>query len=230
MAKKIFALILLMLIVSLLFAGCVRDGQYSNEQSNLHEDMEVIYMSSFVVRHSSIDTPLSLATHVARVEILDERTELVSVVWIGQEYLGLEEEYEVITVNTMRILEVFKGGHEAGQIIEVSQPGGRYGNMHIIATSKTPLIVGDELILLFDDNSFDSSRPAIVFCTIQSAFHVSSAAERSNRTSRMQDISVLQAYEMGEINADYKFVGVNESNNLSLTVGDLIRLVESADN
>ncbi|MCL2284854.1 MAG: hypothetical protein FWC32_00650 [Firmicutes bacterium] len=229
MAKKMFTLILLMLILSLLFAGCVRDGQYPIEQVSLRGDMEVREMSSFVWIYDSIDTLFSLSTHVARVEILDERTELVNR-WIGQEHLGFEGEYDVLTVNTIKLLEVFKGGHEAGQIIEISQLGGRYGNVYLNVTDNTPLTIGDELILFFDDHGFDLTRPAIVHCSVQSAYHVSSATERSNQASSMQDTGILQAYEMGIINANDKFEGVNESNNLSLTVGDLIRLTKPSNN
>jgi len=217
------ALISIALLALLFVAGCGSDTQYSDDQNVSNEDVEVVVMHAFVLMHGTTDSLFQSSDNVARVEVLDERTELINE-WEGFENIeGVPETYYVRTINTIKILEVFKGRHEIGDIIEIIQVGGLYGNQHFVG-AMTPLPVGSETILFFDDSLGGVNWPSTVHPT-QSAYQVPSVSAR--RGSSIQDVGVLQAYSMGKVSAGETFDGINESNNLVFTIGDLVRLTNT---
>jgi len=228
---KAFVSISITLLALLFVAGCGRDAQCSNDRNiseNVSdEDVEVVIMHIFILMHGTTDSLLQLSDNVARMEVLDERTEL------RHQYAGFEdieniedlpEMYNVYTINTVKILEVFKGRHEIRDIIEIIQLGGLHGNQHFVG-AMTPLPVGSEIILFFDDSLGGADWPSTVH-PIQGAYQVPSVSARG-LTSSIQDFGVLQAYNMGELSARETFCGLNESNDLVLTVRDLVRLTNA---
>jgi len=218
MTKKAFALVSIALLALLIVAGCASDVQYSDDR------IEVRVIHASVYLHGTADSLFDAATQVARMEVLDERTELINR-WAGDEVNeGLPAMYDVYTINTVKILEVFKGRHEIGDIIEIIQLGGLYGNLHLI-THMTPLPAGSEIILFFDDNGAGPDHPSRLHSAIEGAYQVPSAPAR--RGSSIQDVGVLQAYSMGEVSAGETFDGLNESNDLVFTIGDLVRLTNA---
>ena len=228
MIKKMLRLPLLVVALVILSA-CGHDDQDILAESIAPENMEIAFTMADYIQFTSIDDLLSMTTHVVMVEVLDARAELMNT-WLPCEILGdadnPQELYEVFTVTTLRILEVFQGTHEPGNIIEVWQLGGTLGNKQLVNLDMTPLPVGDELILFLEDNSLDTAWSTALVNHSQSAYRLSPSIIRNELSTNHH--SILQAYDMGKLNASERLESLNDSNALTLTISDLIRLADSA--
>ncbi|MCL2843639.1 MAG: hypothetical protein FWE28_09350 [Oscillospiraceae bacterium] len=105
-------------------------------------------------------------TDILMAEVLDERVE-----WLDytipfsddlREYLGIVEEheprYEAHTVHRLHVLEVFQGGTEVGDIVEIAQLGGQLGNFTLINDNMLTLAIGDVLVFFLSDPAVDPAR------------------------------------------------------------------------
>jgi len=95
-----------------------------------------------------------------------------------------------------------------------------------------PLTVGDEFILFLHNcgEAYDyEGRPLQFGPPSQSAYFVSSPTGRNAISPFTDDINIVQAYELGLLTAEESFVSVNASNELVLTIGDLVRLADSSN-
>jgi len=233
MKNKALKAFLMLSILLMIASACSGDTQ-STYSSATYGEMRFTHVSGFYISQACLDGLFQHVDHVVRVLVIDERTELINT-WLTPENLArygddLPEMYMVSTINTIQILEVFNGTREVGQITEVTQLGGQFGDTYQRSSFYVPLTVGDEFILflhncdLFDDYE---SRPLQFGPPSQSAYFVSSPTSRNAISQFTDDINIVQAYELGLLTADESFVSVNASNELVLTIGDLVRLADS---
>jgi len=95
----------------------------------------------------SIERLIERADIIVQVVVLEERTELINV-WEGTGDAPAERDpYDVFTIYTIQIIEVFKGNVVSGDIIEIMRIGGQFGDRILVNHSAVPLFVGEELVL-----------------------------------------------------------------------------------
>ena len=163
-----------------------------------------ITMSGDIFPLTCIDVLASWSDDIVRVEVLDERVEVLNISLIP------EEMFWIHTINRLRVLEVFKGDTEIGDIIEVAQPGGRLGYVEAISSFTVPLTVGDELVLFLINHNieFDVDLPRFLTATgLQSIFQ----------------FPALSGESIGAFSSDQEIMAGNEMGTMTLTVGDLMR-------
>jgi len=178
------------------------------------DEVVTIISKGSYVNYESVEDLIHGATDIIRVQVLDERVELINVLLPLEEYMreyiirSTEEQYEIHTVNRLRILEVFEGSKQIGDIIEVAQLGGFWENTDLIDPDRLEFIVGDELVLFLVDHGVDNLPTVLV--------NQSQAAYRSSVTQET----------IGRRNANEKLVSVCPRNALSLTIDDLQQITE----
>ena len=170
--KKIFLKLVVAFSLVILLAACESSAQ--NDIITMHQnDITTTYVSGDYYVYSSVDSIAAEATDIVRVEILDERVESINLALPPQneyENTGVyQEAYRISTVNRFRVLEVFKGDLETGDIREVMQVGGELGNENLENLYKVMLNIGDDLVLFL--YSFEiENLPLVLLNPSQSAF------------------------------------------------------------
>jgi len=140
------------------------------------EETETMLVSGDYPHYNSITQLSSIATDVVRVEVLSERVERLNT-WLETPPSGVNP-YALYTVYQIKVLETFQGNATPGDILEVRQIGGQQGNEVIINTSKTPITVGDDLVL-FLRASYIDNYPSVLLNPYQSAYHFAPTRARN---------------------------------------------------
>ena len=151
---------------------------------------------------------------IVRVEVLDERTELFNAnsIWQhedAQYFLGEDrvwehsDNYEPVTINRVRVLDVFMGDVQVGDILEVRQSGGHVGNMRLICSAFLPLMSGDDLVLFLASFAWMPNSPASMITNRQAAYRFP-ALDNGNISFHM-DESLDSLYQFPEHMAEYGF-------------------------
>jgi len=114
-----------------------------------------LYKVPDVIRGEILDNRIELRDNVRSIEeILEELKRTFSedeiVDYFGEDLEWLESKlcYEIITVHRIRILEVFQGNHNIGDIVEIIQPVELLENKNVI---------NENLIYFETSDDFDSS-------------------------------------------------------------------------
>lgn|GEM_PF-2327761 len=180
--------------------------------SNLgrHRAIAVYPMSVFApLVHHSLDAMLVSTTDVLRVEIIGVRVAQLNVRLGESRYTN--PSYMIHTIYRFKILEIFRSDADTniGDIREVAQLGGFYGNEIWIHPTLQPFRVGDNLILFLTPRSIDG-MPAALNGYRNAAYRFPRPVRRM--TDALDDNQVLESF--------------NASNNLTLTAGDLRRIAE----
>ena len=177
--------------------------------------------------YRSIDSLATRATDIVRGEILDERVERVNSLLpplsgCSEWYLTYRHDfYEISTINRIRVIEVFKGDAQVGDIMDVAQLGGRIGLSSLINESRLQFEIGDDLVFFM--RTFYAShgvhRPATLLTPAQTAYYTIPPNARG--TSELSE-SIIAAYLANPLLADKVLESFSPNNNLTLTVGDLM--------
>ncbi|MCL2234917.1 MAG: hypothetical protein FWB98_00555 [Defluviitaleaceae bacterium] len=210
--KKIVILTILTLCSLVVFAGC---GGYASDVVTERSYASFDYMS-----FSEIGQIFTFAPHVARVQILDERSEMVDIYageFLDDPYL---ERYAVFTIYRFQVMEVFRGNMTAGEAREVWRMGGKIEGVMEMITPTNPLPVGEEIVLFLHDNSNGKAYPMQLSNPSQSAYLITPAL----MSLSAQEDGLISAFEAGELMGDETLVSLDHNNQLTLTLGDLIRL------
>ena len=170
-----------------------------------------IHTSADFPHYASIDDLALRATDIVKVEALDERVEMINTWLPPQNELedaggGFREAYEVFTVHRFKILEVFQGYKEVGDILDVKQMGGQLGSINLINHDKVMFNTYDDLILFLE--SYDvENMPASLLNPFQSAYRFTP----TNADARMR-------------NVNDELQSISSQNDLILTLDDLARI------
>jgi len=165
-----------------------------------------------------IDHLAQTATHIVRAEVLDDsRVEWINTL-LGEPIFicchgdiierDISRYYELFTVYRLRVLEVFKGDVEIGDILDLAQRGGRLGRYELVNERKIPIVYGNELIFFMSCATADGfgHLPLLLNSSRHAVYHVPSPGADGNM--------VLESFTPG--------------NNVVLTVGDLERIAEES--
>ena len=215
MMKKIF-LTTVIAVFLLVIGACVNETSVdniaiSNSNDNKAElgifddsdEVETIWVMGDYPHYNSISDLASYATDVVRVEVLNERVEWLNT-WLEPPPPEIHP-YNLYTIHRIRVLEVFQGDAEIGDILEVRQIGGQQDGLRVINEDEVPLAIGDDLVL-FLRASYIENFPSVLLNPYQSAYYSPS--------------------ENALIDIDEDLESVNPDNDLVLTTEDLIQIAE----
>jgi len=174
----------------------------SESASGSGEDGEItIYQSNDELIFDSIDEMIDFGSssgiwrnEIVRAEVLDERVEMhnTTAVWQhedAQYFLGEDpgwdhsDDYIPVTLYRIRVLEVFLGDVQVGDIIEIRQPGGEVGNVRMVNESFVPLMLGDDLILFLASIIWMPNSPAGLMSSTQAAYRFPAVSDGARSVS-----------------------------------------------
>ncbi|MCL2400953.1 MAG: hypothetical protein FWC91_14585 [Defluviitaleaceae bacterium] len=182
--------------------------------SMAHELEEVVYVDIHAdyPAYPTLEDLASRARDIVRVEVLDERVGLVNILLPSPYNYEGQTSYEIQTIHRLRVLEVFKGDTEPGDIIEVRQEGGQYGNIIVTNSRKIPFSEGDDVVLFLANRAidFDIHIPSVLLSPFQAAYNFTP----SNTDARLR-------------NANDELESIFPYNDLILTLNDLARISEN---
>ena len=204
-----------MILMSLTLLGACSSETVGLEPTLV--EVETMAIMGNFPHYNSIEHLASTATEVVRVEFLDERVEAINI-WLPPENKleetgeSVDEAYHVYTVYRVRVLEVFQGNVNVGDILEVKQLGGQLDDLIVMNYDIIPFESGDDLILFLQSFASDD-MPASLLNAEQSAYRFT----QSNENARNRNINdTLQS--------------LNTQNDLTLTLNDLAVITENNSN
>jgi len=215
--KKRILLISLAALVTMSFVACNSDNGWELETQAVTEIHEIkndgqlmtMHTSAFNPPRSSVDELASDATYVIRALILNEKVEIIDTVTMERaEELpdniddAFWDSHEVITVNSIEVVEAYKGDAEPGQIMEIVQIGGRIGDIEVISYDRVQFTDGEDLFLFLNPWGYPIHPSQSVY---RSPAHL-----KGGSALNMPPTTILENFHI--------------DNNLILTVGDLERI------
>jgi len=111
-----------------------------------------IFSSGDFEVYRCIDSMTSRATDIVRGEIIDVRVGELNTLLpprTGPDEWYLERRhdfYEIHTIHRIRVVEVFMGDAQAGDIMEIAQLGGRMGLINSVNDGRLEFVIGDDLV------------------------------------------------------------------------------------
>ena len=190
------------------------------------QDVQIIIVKGQYAFYPDVDSLARRATDIIRVEVLDSRVELVNILlppFDPDEDISVW--YDIHTVYRLRVIEVFKGNMEPGMVTEVMQTGGLLDNIHLINYDFLEFIYGDDLVLFI--YTFDDGYPDVLLNPHQSVYltkflHMTIASDIGETES------IIELYRADLLLADDVIESFSHYNNITLTVGDLMRIYEES--
>ena len=211
--KSLMVVIILVILASSVYMLFLRNGLFFMFSSGDYEIYE------------NIDHMTARATDIVRGVILDERVEEINTLLPprggpNEWYLSRRGDfYSIHTINRIRIVEVFKGDAQVGDIMEIAQLGGRLGLTVQNVSHRLQFAVDDDVILFM--RTFHASHgvygPATLLAGGQGVFRATGESVFSEGIIATYDNNSLMAYVAME-----SFCPDAHCNNLVLTIGDLI--------
>jgi len=208
----------------------INSASESTESLNEFED-EIENRRSYTdwFLHENVESLASVSSHVVRAEVLgDSWTEYrrlsvpvdITIEKAKREGIVFDDSiieamrnapvrYNVVTIYTLEIKESFKGNLIAGDIIEVMQRGGVYGNIHYSPSDRVNMGEQDDMIL-FLYLWTDVDIPFIIRNPFQGAHRIISSIP--NELVRGMNL---------------EFENAHEHSGFTITVQDLMNIAEA---
>jgi len=170
----------------------------------------------------SVDRLILDSTHIVMAKILDSSADSS----LSDEVVRVDgEEWPMpYTIYRLRILEVYMGNVEEGDIIEVAEIGGRVGNREVICTWQIPLTYGD--VLIFFLGSWNVQQP-LSFRYPRETIYWPAQRPRQPLSFRYPRETIYWPAPPGS-SPDVVLMNYSTWNNLVLTVGDLERIAKES--
>jgi len=210
---------MILIIAAFVLYGCSNASTSIIADEIAHEidngEIIIEHISGFYPHYLSIET-LDMATnYVVQVEIIDKRTEMLNT-WIidsgepipSDHYRG----YSPHTVHTVRVLEVFKGDVEIGDIMDIRQSGGQVGNLKVVNSNMIDFALGDELLMFLNPWGYPMNPTQSIY-SLPAIYANPFSLSLYDEIGRFEDYSApLESFHHG--------------NDLVLTIGDLLQIAE----
>ncbi|MCL2865537.1 MAG: hypothetical protein FWE25_08370 [Lachnospiraceae bacterium] len=188
-AKKIGMLMIFVLVVIILSACNNSEDVSASSENDGNGEMEKMEIHIDYFMWNNVERMAELATDIIRGEVLDQRVEWKNLIvpreavvadMLGQgmtqeeidfEIYGFDFEpyYNLMTVYTIYVLEVFQGNHVAGDVIEMMRRGGEYGNEYWFVSDAIELSAGIEFVLFLYTTGL-TDNPYILLSHVQGAY------------------------------------------------------------
>jgi len=182
--------------------GTIYEDDITDTSDN---EIRTTYLRGSYKAYEYIDELASSATYIVRVEVLDERVERLNYA------VSPASRYGIFTVNRLRVLDVFKGYTQVGDIMEVRQFGGQLGDEKVIYSGQITFSIGDDLVL-FLTSRFDN-KPAFLLNPTQSVYRFVASDSNDRMRSNHDELECLVEYH-------------NPNLTLTLTLDDLAQFSE----
>jgi len=180
-------------------------GISSYEQQN--DDIEIVYIGALAPHYPSVSLMVYVATDIIRVKVLDERVLRINTI-VGADPTDIDDRSFIYTVYRVEILEVFSGELEPGDILDVGELGGQYGNIYYMNRDRAGLEIGDDLVLFIRYSRIEN-MPAWLLSPIQAVYRFTPVNENAIQRNINDELESLSEY-----------------NDLTLTLEDLQRISE----
>ena len=234
---KNITLMISALILILLFTACTIVGAQNSQEYDDNLIVSSVYNDwSFARDFSEME---GRATDIVRVEFLDDEwvelvdlafrptREQIAVLWPdgdGPDPDNIQATDTIHTMNRARVIEVFKGNSQVGDIIDITQMGGRYGNRELICHDRILFESGDDLIVfLFYWGEFHRENAYAIPQPFQSAYQLPASVRGMSAFSLSAD--GMTAFNFNEELEN--FVDSIHGNPVTLTIGDLIQTAQA---
>ena len=211
--NKLLTTIMLMFALMFLAAcsGNVQAATSKNEAVSSHynadtskDEVVTKYIFGSGPHYESIDEMADAATDIIRAVVLDEWVDEIDFTLRGDNEEHLDATYFITTIHQVKVMEVFQGYSEVGDILEVLQLGGRLGNTIIISVDMLPINIGDDLVFFLVRRGNDNEWIWIL--------NNNQAAYRFDERQRSRDAELER---------------LSDRNRIALTLGDLIQISEN---
>jgi len=204
-------------------------------ENTIDDDLVIMRISGDFPFYNSIGDLADRATDVVKVEVLDERVELINI-WMPplyecemfnyyfERYPFLFEAYYIFTVHRLLVLDVFMGESHQGEILEVKLIGGQMDNVILINDEYVPLTVGDVLVLFLETYDIEN-MPASLLNPVQSVYRFT-----PSQANAIGSLERTRQYDnFSSTSKDYYVIeSLNANNTLTLTINDLLNIAESS--
>lgn len=232
------------MLSTLFFVACNNSTLQSNWSTPLckyihGEQFMIVETMGDYIRYEYLDELVSDSTAILRVEILDIQIDVIDTVlprdyvidrieeyysseeiyyFFGGclEWLNFDPQYEIATIYTAVVLEVFQGHYYTGEKVVIRQTGGRLGNLEFENDDFLHFSIGDDVILFMQSWSH-LGLPNVLMNPSQSAYYTPAIYERA-----LADIKGAEAY--------IKLESVSYGNNISVTIENLVEIYERNQN
>ena len=213
-----------------------RNNNESDANYNNNEVQET-FISFDVVVYEYVEEMADMATNIIRGEILDQHVEWLDInLSIEETYQMLEErglsekeieaeiysvrsdgttdmlDLELVTISRVRVLEIFKGSHNVGDIIYVMQTGGEHGSARWTVEGAMTLEAKSEFVLFLVSWEF-AGLPYSLISNMQGAYYTPYALDYDGQ---LLEFNYIEA-ELG---------AVSEIDPITISIGDLINIAE----
>jgi len=243
MKKNALIKIVMLLIFVVILSACSTNQSnlaYHNDDNSICNGIQETFISFDVVIYEDIEEMTDMATHIIRGEVLDQRTEWLDLNLSREEReqylaeLGLDDEemeakiydvrsdgtadeleLELVTISRVRVLEVFQGDHNIGDVIEIMQIGGEYGYDRWTVEGAVEMETESELVLFLVSWEF-AELPYALISHMQGVYYV---------PDELGDEESLAELDEREIELE----SVSASDPVTITIEDLIEIAEDND-
>jgi len=224
--KNITFIILTLYGIALL-TSCYGENNYNPSEVNTESEIMNVHISFDFYPYSGIEELSSSSTDIIRATVIGKRVDKIDIALpsalippelfasglIPPEYKNAPHEYnpryEVFTIYSLNVVDVFKGNINANEIIEFAIIGGQFEDMYIINEYNTRLILGDDLIFFMTAPRVEG-RPFFKASMTQSIYRFVEP-----------DPNILVR------GLNIEFESVNERGGLILTLSDLERIIDA---
>jgi len=240
--KKKICLVSLILVLSLVVLGCAYPPSENIENLNAAENY-TMYSEAHVaepplpgIEHfpggdlwirTDLDGVLISSTDIIRGEILSSWTEEINILLTEETIVvdGIELGLYIHTVYNVKVLEVFSGNTQVGDIVQVKQLGGVFGERTLSYSGFVRLNIGDELILFLTNYNYFGFGyfPLGLAAGMQSVYRF--PLEYRN----VLDVSIEAAFSQNHLIYDVALENLSPYNPITVTVGDLLRILNASD-
>jgi len=213
--KKLLFIITVCIALSLTIVACS------------HELEVEYYPSGDTPVFDTVERLAIRATDIIRAEVIDSRTEWIFTILLHNPNEVMDDELishytRIHTIHRLKVVEVFRGDAEIGDILEVMQPGGRLGNSELINNRRQHFEYGDELVFFarnFREFEF-GHLPMSLVSQLQGAYRIAPSSDEAEAFAE----GIISAFNANPNLASFTLEGTNEWNNVVVTVGDLMQI------
>ena len=213
---------LILIATSILFytrtSTDVQNAPAQEEQSYTTNNEQ--YVDSVWIMHADwpfyhdIEALTNSSTDIVRATAMSSRVEEFNA------SLDATPAYQISTITTFRVLEVFDGNMEIGDYFDLVQPGGIVGSTQLINYDAIELGFSDDFVLFLNTHFMNQGVYAFLLNPFQAVYNIPSSVESiTNLDLTELEIELASAFEFSSPEEAATF-------NLEITLEDLVDIAE----
>ena len=220
MKRKIISAstVITLVLLSLTLASCTVNEIMEDEITTVYISGSELWIFDNIAQMNT------QTTDIVRAKILNSRVEPINTLLrTPRPDDDMEIFYIIHTIYQLKVLEVFKGDLAVGDVLEVAQMGGLYGNRKLVFSNQLSMNRGDEFIFFL--HSYDAygfgHLPMTIAGSYQGVFHTLSL--QTTQANEMFE-NITEAYFENHLSPNETLESVSPHTSLTLTIGDLMQI------